>query len=108
MPEAMAAVVMESGPTVLMVNCRVVACTGVPVSSSWTVKVEDAGVVGIPEMVPAAERERPAGSWPVAIVQVYGGRPPVAARGWEYDVPVVAGLRVDVVMISGSRTVSAR
>ena len=82
--------------------------TGVPVSRSKTVKVEGAGVVGMPEIVPEALIERPAGSWPVVMLQAYGVEPPIAARVCEYGVPVVAGLRVGVVMMSGLSTVKAR
>ena len=52
-------------------------------SVALTVKLEVPAVVGVPEMVPLALRFSPAGSEPVDTDQVYGGEPPVAARGWE-------------------------
>src|SRR5262249_8626573 len=47
---------------------------------TWTVKLEVPAVVGVPEITPvAAVRVSPAGNVPLAIDQVYGGVPPVAA-----------------------------
>jgi len=46
-------------------------------SVTFTVKFEDAAVVGVPEIVPP-ERLKPAGSDPLATDHVYGGVPPVA------------------------------
>ena len=36
--------------------------------------------VGVPEIAPFEARVKPAGNEPVAIVQVYGAVPPLAAR----------------------------
>ena len=43
--------------------------------------------VGVPEITPAEEIERPSGSEPAATDQVYGGDPPVAASACEYGSP---------------------
>ena len=51
-------------------------------SVTFTVRLDDAVAVGVPEIVPP-ERLNPAGSEPVAMDQVYGGDPPVALSGCE-------------------------
>ena len=52
-------------------------------SVTRTVKLLDPAVPGVPDMVPPAARLKPAGSVPLAIVHVYGGVPPEAARACE-------------------------
>ena len=64
-----------------------------------------AAAVGKPERVPEALRERPAGSWPAAMVQAYGLVPPVAANGWVYVAPTMPEEMAVVVIESGPTVV---
>jgi hypothetical protein len=52
-------------------------------SVTFTVKVLDPVVLGVPDSMPSAERLRPAGSVPVATDHEYGGVPPEAAKACE-------------------------
>jgi hypothetical protein len=65
-------------------------------SVTLRVKLDDAAVVGVPEIV-LPEILKPAGSCPVATDHVYGGVPPVALSGCDYAMPTVPGGREDVV-----------
>jgi hypothetical protein len=56
-----------------------VFAVGVVESVTFTVKVEEPAVVGVPEIVPPVERVKPAGKVPELILQEYGVVPPVAA-----------------------------
>lgn len=47
---------------------------------TFTVKLNEPEVVGVPEIVPAATRVRPPGREPELRLQVYGVTPPVAAK----------------------------
>jgi len=58
-------------------------------SVTFTVKLLDPAVPGVPDIVPPAERLKPAGSVPTDTVHVYGGDPPEAASACEYAVPTV-------------------
>ena len=51
-----------------------------PESVTCTVKLVWLSVVGVPEIVPSADRVKPSGSAPEAIDHAYGGVPPEAAR----------------------------
>jgi len=64
------------------VKALVAACgVGCPPSETWTVKLKLPEVEGVPLRTPVeAERASPAGSEPVVMDQLYGGRPPAAAR----------------------------
>lgn len=76
------AVVTETGCTsaeTVMVNDWVALNLGEDESSTFAAKVDEPVAVGIPEMVPAALRLKPAGNEPEFTVQEYGGTPPVAA-----------------------------
>jgi hypothetical protein len=81
---------MRSGPGA-MVSWRVVVfiCTGDP--ESCTTKVSDlalTGTAGIPDRFPVdVDSESPAGIEPLAIAQLSGLAPPVAARLAEYAEP---------------------
>ena len=55
----------------------------VAASVAATVKLAVPASVGVPEMTPAEERLKPAGSAPAESVQVYGGKPPLAASAAE-------------------------
>jgi hypothetical protein len=52
-------------------------CTGDPLSFTPTAKVEVPLAVGVPEITPALESARPAGSLPEANDHVYPGVPPL-------------------------------
>ena len=52
-------------------------------SVTFTVKLLDPAVVGVPEIVPSGPRLSPAGRDPPASDQVYGGLPPEAASDCE-------------------------
>lgn len=52
-------------------------------SVTFTVKLLDPAVPGVPDMDPPAERLNPAGSDPLATDQEYGGDPPEAASACE-------------------------
>jgi hypothetical protein len=56
----------------------------VPDAESVTLVVNEKvlATVGVPEMVPAKESERPGGSDPVEMDHVYGAVPLVAVRVW--------------------------
>ena len=73
---------MLSGGLTMSERLFVAVCAGCEASTAWTVKVNVPGAVGVPVMVPAGVRERPAGSWPTVMDQVYGVVPPVAASVW--------------------------
>ena len=52
-------------------------------------------VVGVPDTVPVfAPRERPAGSCPHEIANVYGAVPPLATTGTLYLMPTCAGTKL--------------
>ena len=77
------AVVIETGCTsveTVMLNDWIALNFGEDESSTLAAKVDDPVVVGVPEMVPASLRLKPAGNEPEFTVQEYGGTPPVAAR----------------------------
>ena len=61
-----------------------------PLSVTFTEKFDVPNAVGVPDMVPPAERVSPAGSVPAVTVQVKGGVPPAAFKLCEYGVPSVA------------------
>jgi hypothetical protein len=61
-----------------------------PPSVTFTVKLEVPNAVGVPDIVPPAERVSPAGKVPAETVQLNGGVPPAALKVCEYGVPSVA------------------
>jgi hypothetical protein len=63
-----------------MVKLLVTVCLVLLESVTWTVKLEVPEDVGFPEMTPLALSDRPFGSDPLAIDQVYGEVPPLTAR----------------------------
>ena len=67
----------------LMVIDKAAVVVAAALSVTRTVKLLDAAVVGVPDMVPPAARVNPAGSVPLARDHEYGGDPPLAARAWE-------------------------
>lgn len=66
------------GGTTVMDTWPDAVCTGDPLSFTAMVKVDVPLVVGVPEIAPALESVRPAGSVPDASDHVYPGVPPVA------------------------------
>jgi hypothetical protein len=74
-------------------------------SVTLIVKLDDPGVVGAPEMIPA-ERLSPAGSDPVATDHVYGGVPPVAFSACEYTTPTMPAGNEDVVMLNAGALIT--
>jgi hypothetical protein len=54
-----------------------------PFSVTRTVKLLDPAVPGVPEIVPPADRLKPAGSDPLATDHTYGGVPPAAPSACE-------------------------
>jgi len=83
----------------LIVSDNVVLADTDALSVSLTVKLEDPGAVGVPEMVPAA-RLSPAGSAPPVIVQVYGGVPPFPLSDSEYPTPTMPTGKDEVVIVN--------
>src|SRR5215510_1830977 len=71
-------------------------------SVTFTVKLEEPTVVGVPVIAPVeAVRARPGGNAPATMDQEYGGVPPIACSVAEYDaLTEPAGSEV-VVMLSG-------
>ena len=68
-----------NGATVIvMLNDCVAVCAAESVTLA--VKLKEPVVVGVPEIVPAAERVSPAGKAPELILQLYGVVPPLAAK----------------------------
>ena len=64
-----------------MLNALVAVCAGLPESVTWTVKLNVPATVGVPEMTPVSLLSvSPVGSDPLAIDQVYGKVPPLAAK----------------------------
>jgi hypothetical protein len=52
-------------------------------SVTFTVKLLDPAVPGVPEIVPPADRFNPAGNVPPDTIHEYGGVPPAAASACE-------------------------
>jgi hypothetical protein len=52
-------------------------------SVTLAVKLDDPVAVGVPDIVPPADRFKPAGSVPLAFDHEYGGDPSAAARACE-------------------------
>ena len=76
-------------------------------SVTFTVKLADPALPGVPEMVPSAARFSPAGSDPPVNDQEYGGVPPEAPSTCEYAVPTVpAGNDDEVIPKPGGLIVS--
>jgi hypothetical protein len=78
-------------------NCVVLVLA---LSVTRTVKLADPGLVGVPAIWPL-ESVSPGGGAPVAMDQLYGGTPPVAASAAEYGTPVVPPGIVVVPIASG-------
>jgi hypothetical protein len=74
-------------------------------SVTFAVKFEAPVAVGVPVIAPVeVTRDSPAGRLPVAIAQVYGLAPPVAASIWLYATLIVSAGRLDVVIVNGAMT----
>ena len=84
----------------MIVSDSAVVTHTVALSVTFTVKLLDPAVPGVPEIVPPADRVNPAGSDPTDTVHEYGGDPPEAASACEYAVPTVPAGSDDVVILS--------
>ena len=74
-------------------------CAGELESFTWTEKLYEPAVVGVPLIAPLDEfRVKPVGRLPVDTVQLYGVVPPVACKVAEYDAPTVPPANVEVEM----------
>ena len=65
---------------VMLNDCVAVCAVGEVESVTLAVKLKEPAVVGVPEIVPAAESDRPAGKAPEVMLQLYGVVPPLAAK----------------------------
>ena len=64
-------------------SCLVTVACGESESLAWTVNVEVPVAVGVPDIRPAEESERPGGREPAVMDHVYGLVPPIAERDCE-------------------------
>jgi hypothetical protein len=73
---------------------------------TFTLKpAEGTAVVGVPPIVPAALKDKPAGSAPLAIENEYPAPdPPDAASDCEYDAPTSPAGSGELVVIAGAAT----
>src|SRR5574342_517999 len=77
-------------------------CAGLVESLTRAKKLYVPAVVGVPEMTPVPLlSDRPAGSEPLEIDQVYGVVPPLAVNVPEYDTPMVPPGIAVLVIVSG-------
>ncbi len=77
------AVVILTGFTTDSDRALVADCAGFEASVTRTVKFDVPFVVGVPEITPADDSDRPAGRVPEASDHEYGVVPPVAVRDLE-------------------------
>jgi translation initiation factor 2 alpha subunit (eIF-2alpha) len=89
-------------PIVLIENSLLAFCTGEEVSVTCTVKLYCAAVVGVPLIVPALLKAKPAGNAPDATVQEYGAVPPAADSVELYALPTEPLGKDAVVMASAA------
>jgi hypothetical protein len=82
--------------------------TGLEESVTATVNVEEPAVVGVPEITPAPDNVRPAGSEPELTRQRSAPVPPVASSVWEYATPVAAAAGASARAPRGARTCRER
>jgi hypothetical protein len=81
---------IAAGLAMPIVYATLLVSAGEPESVSFTVKLELAAAVGVPEMIPVpVPRDNPAGSDPVANDHVYGEIPPAPASVTAYAEPTV-------------------
>jgi hypothetical protein len=81
-------------------SCTEAVCTGDPLSCTATVNVAVPLAVGVPEITPALESDRPAGRLPEASNHEYPGVPPVALSVALYELPLFAAPRLVDVIVS--------
>lgn len=91
-------VVMVNGAIMVIVKPCVAVTAGLSLSATLAVKVLVPVAVGVPEMTPAVLMDKPAGSAPEDMVNVYGAIPPEAARVVLYAT-VVTAIGTEVVVI---------
>jgi len=92
-----AVVIERAGPTVMLRDFVAVCAVGLVESVALTVNEEVPAAVGVPLSAPSDASDRPVGSEPVVMLQVYGLVPPVAPRVAVYGV-VARALGRDVVV----------
>ena len=73
-------VVIESAETIATLKAFCVDCRVGPLSVARIVKLNEPSAVGVPLIVPLAERLSPPGKEPVTNVQVYGAVPLAAVK----------------------------
>ena len=73
---------------VVIVIWNVCVALAPALSVTWTMKLYDPAVVGVPLKAPLELKLKPGGRVPLATVQVYGAVPPDAVNVSEYAVPV--------------------
>ena len=99
-----AVVIFKAGGLIVSDNAFVVL--PLALSVTFTVKLLDPAVPGVPEIVPPADKVNPEGSVPTDTVHVYGGDPPEAASACEYAVPTVPAGSDAVVIVKAGLIVS--
>ena len=83
MPLGSVEVAMVSVPPVdaaLIFSVRLSVAVAPAASFTCAVNVDVPAAVGVPEIMPVAERFKPAGSVPLVMLQVYGLVPPLACN----------------------------
>jgi len=98
--------VVMVGPVTVVMPSAAGGEVAPPLSLTVTLNEELPAVVGVPPITPVeAFRDKPAGSEPLATVQLpYGGVPPAAASVCEYATPT-SPLGSEAVVISGPATI---
>jgi hypothetical protein len=94
---------------IVMLKLAEAVVAGEPESVTLIVKLKVPAVVGVPEIVPVADRVSPAGRAPELRLQLYGMVPPLAASVVEYAVPTCpAGTELVVICtgVTAAATVS--
>lgn len=93
-------VIVSAAGLMVMLTVPVAVPAGLAESVAFTVSVEVPAVVGMPVTAQFAPIDRPAGSVPDVMVQVYGDVPPLTPTVAEYAVPTVPFGRLPVVMVT--------
>ena len=76
-------VVITNWEAIVRVKSRVnVCCPCDAASVTWSVRILEPALVGVPVIAPLGFSVRPAGNEPATIVQAYGAAPPVAVNAW--------------------------
>ena len=81
-------------------SCAEAVCAGEALSVTVTVKFAVPFAVGVPEITPPFDNERPAGRLPDVIDQVYPGVPPLALSVALYELPFFPAARLVEVTVN--------